>query len=311
MAYVQDSAGDAIDWLPRRLMSLWCEKYRPQVLNDVVLLDQTKEFLQQCIQLKEIPHLLFYGASGVGKTTVARIIIREIDAESVELNASDERGIDTIRDRVKRFLMVSSIKTWKVVFFDEADALTPQAQFVLRNLMEKYSASSRLIFSVNYVEKIIDPIRSRFQVVYFEEVPQVSQVKLLQRVLTSENVTYQDDDLLRLVDDCQGDMRRAINEAQKLSKTGKLLYKSVKDLIDVERLWKLTKDKKWLEIREMLSNGVDSTYVLRKIFEFVYEEISPEVAADVIGEGLHRDVFAIDKGLNVLCCLIELGKYVR
>ena len=297
--------------MKERFEQLWVEKYRPSKLEEVVLPEHLRTVFQSCIDKKEIPHFLFWGKAGTGKTTVARILVRALNAHCLELNASDERGIDTIRDKVKKFVMVSPFgDTWKVVFLDEADAITPPAQWVLRNMMEKYANSVRFILTANYVERIIEPIRSRCQVLEFKVLDTRQALKKLVSILEAEGVQYAIEDVMKIWDDADGDLRRAINMLQALVKGKKLCYESLKDKVDVEVLWQKTKEKDWKTVREMIELGVDTTYVLEKLFDYVFDKLSPEIAVEVIGEYLYRDSVVVNKKLNLLCCLIELSKYI-
>lgn len=297
--------------MKERFEQLWVEKYRPSDLKEVVLPDHLRTVFQSCIDKKEIPHFLFWGKAGTGKTTVARILVKELKAQCLELNASDERGIDTIRDKVKKFVMVSPFgNTWKIVFLDEADAITPPAQWVLRNMMEKYADSVRFILTANYVERIIEPVRSRCQVLEFKVLDTRQALKKLVSILETEGVQYDIEDVMKVWDDADGDLRRAINMLQALVKGKKLYYESLKDKVDIEVLWQKTKEKDWKAVREMIELGVDTAYVLEKLFDYVFDKLSPEIAVEVIGEYLYRDSVVVNKKLNLLCCLIDLSKYI-
>lgn len=288
--------------------NLWVEKYRPQKIDEVVLVDSVKVPILQYLVAKDIPHLLFCGKPGTGKTTLARIICRELQADVLELNASDERGIQVVREKIKKFAMASSLGGLKVIFLDEMDNLTPDSQFALRNIMEKFAVSCRFIATANYLEKIIDPIRSRFQLYNLDEMSVRQVCQVLARILDSEKVTYELEDLMNIVEDAAGDLRVCINAMQSMVVKGGLKYTSFKDKIDIRVLFNLIKDKKWAKIRAMLDGGMDSTYVLTSLFELVYEDVSPEVAVSVVGEYLYRDAIVVNKMLNVLCCIIELGR---
>ena len=293
-----------------REIELWCEKWRPKSLEDMVLQDDVKEFFQQCLDKKEIPHLLLSGGSGTGKTTVSRILIRELDVECLRLNASDERGIDTVREKIKMFLMFESMKDWKIVFLDEADYLLTTSQAVLRNLMEQYSGTARFILSVNYPERIIKPIKSRCQMVEFKEVGGKEQFALLKKILDNEKIEYLDEDLMRIIDDCSGDLRKVINESQRMVRNGKLKYSSLKDKVEVRELWELARKKSWKQLREIIDEGLDYGFILRKLFDLIFEEVSPEVAVEVVGNYLWRDGITVDRKLNLFCVFVELKKYV-
>jgi len=144
--------------------TIWTEKYRPDVLENYIGNDVIKAKLEQYIQTQDIPHLLFYGTAGTGKTTAAKILVKNIDCDYMFINASDERGIDTVRDKIKGFASTVGFAPLKIVVLDEADFLGREAQPALRNMMEAHAASTRFILTANYVERIIDPLVSRTQV---------------------------------------------------------------------------------------------------------------------------------------------------
>ena len=292
-------------------IELWCEKYRPKTLDDVILPDDARFFFQDCVEKKALPHLLLSGPPGTGKTTVARILARSIDAEVLALNASDERGVDTIRDKVKQFLMYESSYTWQIVFLDEADYLTNVAQAVLRNLMEQFSDKGRFIMSVNYPDRIIEPIRSRIPKIEFKAVDMKEQFKLLKSIMDAEEIKYDDENLLRLVDDCKGDMRRTINEAQKMSVKNIFKYSSAKDLVEISELLKLAKNQDWHGLRKSLKEvEVDTGYILEELFSYVFENIGPDVAVKVLSDYFWKDGITVDKKLNVFCAFYELSRHL-
>jgi replication factor C small subunit len=144
--------------------SLFVEKYRSKALNEYVGNDQLKQIISQYIKNKDIQNLLLYGTPGTGKTTLAKLIVNNINCDFLYINASDERGIDTIRDKVQGFASSASFKPLKIIILDEADFLTIQAQASLRNIIETYSRTTRFILTCNYLERIIDPLQSRCQV---------------------------------------------------------------------------------------------------------------------------------------------------
>src|SRR3954468_14547678 len=140
---------------------LWTEKYRPTRLEDMAMEEENRRVLQSYIEGGVIPHLLFIGPAGSGKTTISRILVKSLDCSVLSLNASSERGIDTIREKVGSFVQAMLLGAWNVVFMDEADQLTSDAQGAMRNMMESYSERARFIFTGNYGHKIIGPIQSR------------------------------------------------------------------------------------------------------------------------------------------------------
>ena len=290
-------------------MEIWCEKWRPTKIDDLILPESIKSMMKKFIEQKSIPHLLFAGPPGVGKTTLAFVLMSSLDVERKELNASDERGIDTIREKVKRFMMVESVRD-KVVFFDEADGMTNASQESLRNLLEKYQKNCRAIFSVNYLYKIIEPIRSRMQLIELPVVDRKQAVQRLCYILDKEGIKYKRDDVVRLYEECKGDMRRSINELQKGSVSGIYEFKGLEILVDEDEIWKLLKQKSFAELKLMLPRDMPTTDIYNFLFTKIFDTVSWEVAVDVVGEYFYRDALVPDKGLNMFCCLLKLQKWV-
>jgi replication factor C small subunit len=202
---------------------VWVEKYRPQSLTQVAMDPEQKNTLLEYVSKGEIPHLLFAGPPGCGKTTVAKILISSLDTEVMALNASKDRGIDMIRDRVGTFAKCYGMKKWKTVFFDEGDGLTGDAQNALRNLMEDYYEQVRFIFTANAIQKIIGPIQSRCALYEFGAIPMKERVLALKGILEKEEVQFDLPTVLGYAERYK-DMRRMITTAQKsvLSNKGKL-----------------------------------------------------------------------------------------
>jgi replication factor C small subunit len=201
--------------------TIWIEKYRPERLADIVGQDDIVERLQSYVRAGSLPHLLFTGSAGVGKTTAAVALAREFFGEAWhlnfrELNASDERGIDVVRNQIKQFARTSPLggASFKILFLDEADALTPDAQAALRRTMESYARTCRFILSCNYSSKIIDPIQSRCAIYRFRPLDEAAIAKEIHRIAASENLTVTKDAINAITYIAQGDMRKAINALQ-------------------------------------------------------------------------------------------------
>lgn len=201
--------------------SIWIEKYRPMRLADIVGQNDIVERLSSYVKTKNIPHLLFTGNAGVGKTTAAVTLAREIFGESWqmnfrELNASDERGIDVVRNQIKQFARTSSLgdATFKILFLDEADALTTDAQAALRRTMESYAQTCRFILSCNYSSKIIDPIQSRCAIYRFKPLSPDAIKEEIHKIEQHEDLSVSPDAMEAIVYIAQGDMRKAINALQ-------------------------------------------------------------------------------------------------
>lgn len=201
--------------------TIWIEKYRPQRLTDIIGQDEIIERLVSYVKNGNLPHLLFTGTAGVGKTTAAVALAREFYGENWqmnfrELNASDERGIDVVRNQIKQFARTTTFggAGFKILFLDEADALTPDAQAALRRTMESYAMTCRFILSCNYSSKIIDPIQSRCAIYRFRPLQKQAIVTMVQRIATKEGLTLTPAAVDAVVYVAQGDMRKAINAVQ-------------------------------------------------------------------------------------------------
>ncbi|MBP5082729.1 MAG: replication factor C small subunit [Methanomicrobium sp.] len=201
--------------------TIWIEKYRPATLNDVVGQREIVERLKNYVGAQSLPHLLFTGTAGIGKTTSAVALAREFFGENWqvnfrELNASDERGIDVVRNQIKQFARTAPIgnATFKILFLDEADALTNDAQSALRRTMENYAHTCRFILSCNYSSKIIDPIQSRCAIYRFKPLDREAITEELKRIAKNEGLTISEAAMDAIIYVAQGDMRKAINALQ-------------------------------------------------------------------------------------------------
>lgn len=200
---------------------IWTEKYRPEKFEEVVGQDDAVKRIQSLTNSLNIPHLLFAGPAGTGKSTLALIIVKELFKEKwrdnyLELNASDERGINVIREKVKNFARTKSLENipFKVIFLDEADALTPEAQQALRRTMENYSSTCRFVLSCNYSSKIIDPIQSRCAIFRLKLLEKRDIEKIIKKISENENLNVSQDGIDMIYEGSEGDCRKCINLLQ-------------------------------------------------------------------------------------------------
>ncbi|HEC95070.1 MAG TPA: replication factor C small subunit [Thermoplasmatales archaeon] len=282
---------------------IWVEKYRPKSLTEVVGHKEIVERLSAYVKAKNIPHLLFAGPAGTGKTTCAIAIARELFGETwkqnfQELNASDERGINVVRGKIKDFARTAPLGDvgFKIIFLDEADALTADAQAALRRTLEKYSRICRFILSVNYSSRIIEPIQSRCAVFRFKPLDEKDVKSFVKRIAHAENIEITDDGLEALVFIAHGDLRKAVNALQ--------VGASVSKKIDAETLYMTTATAKPEEIQGILGAALKGEFLVarRKLDDlFITYGLSGE---DVLNQ-LHQAVFDLTIPEEKKIALIE------
>ena len=300
---------------------LWVQKYSPKTLVDLVLSDENRDFFSKINE--DTPHLLLYGNAGTGKTTLSKIIVNDIlKCQYLYINASDENGVDTIRNKVISFAQTSSLDgKKKVIILDEFCGTTPDAQRILRSVMEEYSTTTRFILTSNYINKIIEPIQSRC--LLFEIIPKIEHV--ISRslyILKKENIKIESETkFVSYVKDNFPDMRRIINDLQKFSMTGSLIISECDKAKDfAKNIFGFLKEKKSvIDIRRYViqeERNFASNYqtMLKELFDIIYDsniiEDSKKSALLEIGEHLYRDAFVMDHEINFFCCLINLSKII-
>ena len=231
---------------------IWIEKYRPRNLSEVAGQREIVERLQSYVKSRALPHLLFTGSAGVGKTTCAVALAREMfgDTWSMnfrELNASDERGIDVVRNQIKQFARTSPLgdATFKILFLDDADALTQDAQAALRRTTENYAETCRFILSCNYSSKIIDPIQSRCAIYRFRPLDDAAIMEEMRRIASTESITIEESAYAAITYISQGDMRKAINALQGAA--------IVSNVVTADNVYAITSNAKPEEIEDLVS----------------------------------------------------------
>jgi replication factor C small subunit len=297
--------------------TLWCEKHRPDTLENYIGNEHIKTKLTQFIREQDIPHLLFCGTAGTGKTTAAKILIKNIDCDYLFINASDENSVDTIRTKIKNFAATMSFKPLKIIVLDEADYVTPQAQAALRNLMEVFSKNTRFILTCNYVERIIDPLISRSQVFKLTPPSKKEVAVHLMKLLEKENVVFDKSVIATLVNAYYPDIRRILNNSQNQT-TGGRLQLNVEEIIASDYKLKVLdvlmsnlplKDKV-NEVRQIVtdSNVKDYTELFRLLFDKVTDYAPTKIPQAIlaVAEGQYRDSFVVDKEINFVATLYNI-----
>lgn len=302
--------------------NLWVEKYRPKTLEEFIITDNNKAIIESYKNKKEIPNLLFTGTPGLGKTSLAKIIVNSIlECQYLYINASDENGIDTIRNKVTSFAQTKSIDGLiKVIILDETDGLSPDAQRALRNTMEEFAKITRFILTANYRYRVIPPLQSRCQSIDLTP-PLEGVVKRCVSVLKAEKIEIEQEQKAILLDFIKSnypDLRKCLNEIQKHSSTGKLILDNFKNNEVLELIFNEIKKKNILPLRKALIENEakfnnDYVTLLRNLFNYI-DSNEKDVKLKkhfllVIAEHLYRSSFVVDQEINCYSCLINLANY--
>ena len=296
--------------------TLWVEKYRPSNVDTYIGNEHLLEKVAIYIESGDLPHLLLYGKAGTGKTTLAKILVKNIECDYLYINASDENNVDTVRNKVKNFASTVGFKDMKVIILDECDYITPNAQAALRNLMETFSKHCRFILTCNYVERIIDPIQSRCQCFQIIPPSKVEVAKHLHNILVQENVIDKPEDIKVLVESGYPDIRRVINSAQRNVVKGRLKL-DTSSIIQNDYKLKLlkileTQNKKnaFKEIRQLLADNKITDYA--DLFRLLYDEVDGYGKGHlaecilIIARYELSDSQVVDKEINTMAMIIEI-----
>ena len=298
--------------------SLWVEKYRPTDLSTYVGNEHLKEKVKVYLESEDVPHLLLFGKAGTGKTTLAKIVVNNIDCDYMYINASDENKVDDVRNKIKTFASSVGFKSLKVIILDECDYLTPNAQAALRNLMETFSKHCRFILTCNYVERIIDPIQSRCQ--SYKVVPPSKKevAEQMVNILKEENCTFELDDIALIVNACYSDIRRVINSAQRQIVDGKLKIDTssvIQNNYKLQLLEMLSNGSKLNDIRQLIADNSISDY--SELYRLLYDEVdnygNGKQAECImnIAEAQYQDVHVVDKEINFMSLIIRLIRILK
>ena len=301
--------------------SLWVEKYRPSDLSTYIGNEHLREKVGVYLESGDVPHLLLYGRAGTGKTTLAKIITKNIDCDYLYVNASDENKIDDVRNKIKTFAASVGFKDLKVVILDECDYLTPNAQAALRNLMETFSKHCRFILTCNYVERIIDPIQSRCQ--SFQIIPPSKKEVAIHTssILNTEGISFDNEQIVTMVNSSYPDIRRIINAVQRNIVDNNLIVDTESLVQNDYKLQVLeilqTQDKKnaFKNLRQLLADSQIRDYA--DLFRLLYDEVDSygkgHIAEVILTIAKYElsDAQVVDKEINAMAMLIEILNTIK
>ena len=292
--------------------TLWTEKYRSQTLDQYIGNDELKNTIQSWITKNDIPHLLLHGKAGTGKTTLAKLITQNINCDMMYINASDENGIDTIRDKVKSFASTSTFQPLKVVILDESDYLTINAQASLRNIIETFSAKTRFILTCNYVERIIEPLQSRCQAFKIETLSKPSIASHIADILTAENVTYHLKDVARIINEYHPDIRKIINVTQQNTINNELTLTKINTKFDITDVVKLIQGKDAFKlVRQYLVDNNISDF--EPMYRALYDELGKDngLITMTLAEYQFKHATVVDKEINFMACIASIINIIK
>ena len=301
--------------------TLFVEKYRPVSLENYIGNEHLKTKVSKYINTGDIPHLLLHGKAGTGKTTLAKLLVSNIDCDQMYINASDENNVETVRNKIKVFASSVGFKDLKVIILDECDFLTPNAQAALRNLMETFSKHCRFILTCNFVERIIDPIQSRCQS-YQIIPPSKKEVAIhTSNILNTEGITYDNNDIVAMVNSGYPDIRRIINAVQRNIVDNNLIVDTESMVQNDYKLQVLeilqTQDKKlaFKNLRQLLADSQIRDYA--DLFRLLYDEIDSygkgHIAEVILTIAKYElsDAQVVDKEINAMAMLIEILNIIK
>jgi len=287
---------------------IWTFKHEPQKFDDLILNKDIRPKLRKAI--REVPNLLLYGKPGVGKGTFTHIFLKEAEMDYLWINASDERGIDVMRDKIKSFATALGISGMKIVVLNEGDALTTEAQRMLRQLIEDVHKITRFIFLANYEHLFIPEIKSRCQVIEISNPPGKEILSFCERILKSEGVKYDKKTVVSIIKKCHPDIRNTIWRLQENTINGVLKSDKVSASEDTfKSVLGMMKDKDLEGVRKHLkSNAIDYIGLYSYLFDNVGEFDSPGDAIIEIGEHLYRNSNVAIKEINFMCMFMKMLK---
>ena len=305
---------------------LWVEKYRPSKISDCILTDDLKTTFQTFVNESHVPNLLLSGGPGVGKTTIAKAMLKELDATYMMINGSEESGIDVLRNKIKNFASTVSMDgKRKFVILDEADYLNPQStQPALRGFIEEFHKNCGFILTCNFKNRIIEPLHSRCSVIEFRIPSSLKPTlageffKRVQTILTEENVQFQPKAVASVVEKYFPYWRRVLNELQRYSASGTIDSGILVNISETNMrdLVSFLKDKDFKSIRKWVANNLDNdpSRRYRKVYDTLYDEIDTNTVPHMVlavADYSYKSAFVADQEINMLAFMIEIMSQVR
>jgi DNA polymerase III delta prime subunit len=306
--------------MSKKLHTILNERYRPDTLEGYICKDEYKSKFEEFIKNQDIPHLGFFGKPGAGKTTIAKILTKNIDCDYLYINATDERSIEVMRDKVGAFAAAGSFKPLKVVILDEATHILQASQVILLNMMETYSLTTRFILTGNYPERLIEPLRSRLQ--EFDLSPPTKKVvaQYISRILDKEEIEYEVEDLVTIVNKFYPDFRKIINNCQKYTIDGVLKLDTMSNTDDNYKdalLAELNKPsvKSFNNIRQIIANTDLEDF--DDVYKFLYEKLNEYsngnegIVICYLEEYMYHATFRLDKEINIMACIAKILETIK
>jgi len=301
-----------------RKHTLWIERYRSETLDQYIGNETIKTRIADCIAKNDIPHFIFSGTAGTGKTTLAKLIVGNIKCDYLYLNASDENGIDMIREKVKGFASSASFQPLKIVILDEADFLTQPAQAALRNIIEEYSINTRFVLTCNYIERLIEPLQSRCEI-HILKPPSKGEVAkhVCTNILEVENIDYDLKDVATLIKEYYPDVRSIIKNLQ----AGVVENKFVWVTTNTDWLTKLIEilagkdNKAWYTIRQLVADSQvdDFQIAYRHLFDNLskFSKGHDAEVSVILDDFIWRAGVVPDKEINAMACFAKILETIK